>query len=872
MHNIFQRILVVFLCALSIIFFAGCGGTSSNTSLPGTGANDNPDYGRIQGTIIASSTGNIIVGAIVETFQTQAISGADGRYLLGPLPAGDYKVITRAPGYSPSVKEAVRVFPGKITENQNFSLSTAAAGYDPEFAIVALLPNLGTDGDTISIFCRGCGNQPGKVTFNGKEAQILDWNSQKDDRILAVVPAEVETGPVRVILNGQNSKETQPQIFIGRPVILSAQPSIAQGGQTITLYGRNFNLIAQFNKVRLAGLDCSTIAVANEKTMQVQLPQTAKTGTLSIRIESNEYQLDGLSSVVVTIKPELVHISPKRSVPGVPLTLFGYNFGDNKNIVKVLFGGHTITPNQFLSFSDTKLSFTVPDNSILAPDQTAEIVVQINESKSNPITYTAYNTVNNTLTDYGIYDFNTVSNAGTLRLAKLKPTDRIVFLSVLSGDGVVDLAGDYAYSVSAFLGGNFALVPNLPASVREMTINEPDTSAIKTPDKVKAKRNIRAALTEPASPTLTLYLRDFLSSDPFNPANDIVATGTAKASDSVSIVYVDILAAGIDDQRAKAINQRFNGIYNTIATACSDGISDPPEGNIDAQSRIALFVSPTLDQTNSAEKLASYFDVRDKDPAQANSAGTEILYLNSAIFSSNAGDFYGGLAQTLSFMIYFNQKGNMGTEWQAQGLSAFARQAAGYGFVQGDTRALNWVSQYLQYSEQVSLNHWPQTPHYYHYGMAYLFTQYLFDRCSGYNAIKVLEKKGDFSGLVDVDNNIVRAGLANPSALSIREFFHDFCLALFCDDLGLSDTFPGYDAGKHQFKSIGLRGKFPGVDGLKGLSYNENPVHSNTLGIKGYGCRMFNYPQGNWGDLEINIGSMPSEGDFRTWVIFYSTD
>lgn len=871
MHKNFKRICIFFIGALFLFLISGCGGTSSSTDLPAAVSdNDNPEHGRIQGTVTASSTGSILVGAIVETHQAQAVTGADGRYLLGPVPAGDYRVVTRASGYSPMIKDAVRVFPGKITENQNFALSTTAAAYDPEFAIVAVLPNLGTDGDLISIFCRGCGTQAGQVTFNGKAAQVVDWNSQRDDKISVIVPAEVETGPVKVIISGQQSKETQPQLFTAKPVILSAQPAIAQGGQTITLYGRNFNLISQFNKVRLVDALCTTVAVTNSKTMQIQLPQVAKTGTLSIRIESNEYQLDGFSTVVVTIKPELVHLSPKRSVPGVPLTLYGYNFGSDKSIVKVLFGGHTITPNDFLSFSDTSLSFTVPDNSILAPDQSAEIMVQVNESKSNSLFYTAYNTVNANLSDYGIYEFAVLAPGTTLRLARLKPTERLVFLSVLADDGTNDLGGSYAYNVSAFLGGNFQLVPNLPASIREQTVTEPDLSVRKSSLNIRARPSIRAALTEPASETIEVYLRDFLSAEPFNPANDIIATGTIKASDSVSLVYVDITTSGIDTVQAQEINKRFNGIYNTIATACHDDVSVPPEGNIDAQNRIALFVSPTLDQTNSAEKLASYYDARDKDPTQTNSAATEILYLNSEVYRDNLDDFYGGLAQTLSFMIYHNQKANMGSEWQSHGLSTFARQAAGYGFLQGDTRALNWVSQYLQYPEEVSLNHWPQSPQYYDYGMAYLFTQYLFDRCSGYNAIKIMEKKGSFSGLTEINNEIVP--LANPTSWSLRELFNDFCLALFCDDLGLADTLPGYNKDRHQFKNIQLRGKFSGVDGLKGLSLNENPIHNNAYSLKGYGCRMFNYPRGNWGDVEVTINSTPTVGTFRTWVIYYSTE
>lgn len=879
MHKNFRPPLIFILFTLiAIIFASGCGGTSSSNDLSGSDSKTgNLDHGRIQGTVIASSTGNVVSGAIIETFDHQASSGEDGRYLLGPMPAGDYRIITRASGYSPRVKEKVRVYPGKISENINFTLSTSAATYDPEFAILAIMPELGTDGDRISIFCSGCGTSPGRVTFNGKEARIIDWNSQGDDKIVAEAPTEVESGEVKVIINGNESNEIQPVIFTAKPVILRAQPDIAKGSDIITLYGRNFNLITNFNKVSLAGIDCRVISVTNSTTMQVQLPQQAKTGQLSIRIESNEYQLDGYSDVIVTIEPELVYLTPRRSVPGVPLTIYGYNFGENKDQVKVIFNDHTIQPNDFLSFSDTSLSVEVPDNSVLAPDQSCEVIVQVNESKSNPLTYTAYNTVNNTLTDYGIFDFEDVSAAGTLHLATLRPDERIVFLSVLSGGADLDLDGNFAYSITGFLGGNLKQVPNLPANKREYAILPADKSVRISQGHSGPNANLRAELYEPASTTFEVYIRDFLSGDPWNHENDILATGTIQATNSVALVYNDINTSGISQQDALEIADRFKNIYDTLATACEDIVDDPfpPEGNIDDQPRIAIFVSPLLENSTDAEKTASYFDVRDKDPSAPNSAGTEILYANSETFKTSKDDFYGALAQTLSFMIYHNQKGEQGTTWQSMGLGLFARQEAGYGFNQGNTRALNHVSQYLQYPETVSLNHWPAAPSYADYGMQFLFTQYIFDRCGGYNAIRVLERKNgpegsnSPSGLEDIQLNIIQGGLADPDTVSVKEFFHDFCLALYCDDLGLAEDFTGYDKDSHQFSNIKLRNGFSGIAGLRGLAFNESPVFNRTMSIKGFGCRLVNYPQGNWGDLEVTISSIPSAGDFKTWVIYY---
>ncbi len=869
-----KKYLILFSISamLIVIFITGCGGTSSSKILtPGPGAIfDSLDAGKIQGTIHTQDNKTPIKGAIVETFELQAVTGEDGRFLIGPMPAGDYRLIARAPGFAATVQEGVRVYAGRITENIDYQLTPQTASYSPDFAVIALVPFTGTDGDIITVYCSGCGSERGRVTFNGKDATVIDWNTQRDDRILVQLPQEVETGPVRVIINDKTSTETQPQLFIGRPVILKADPAIAQAGQIIHITGRNFNPIDRFNRVTLKGDACSVTSVVDSTKLQIQLPINAKTGEVAIRIEGNEYQLDGISNVIVTIKPEILHISPKRSVANVPLTIFGKNFGDNVNNVKVNFGGYIINSSDIETFSDTKLSFMVPDNTILPQGRTAEISVLVNDAKSNGMSYTAYNSAFTTIADYGMYDFNTVSSNGTMRMATLRPTDRIAFLSVLSGNSDQDLGGEFFYSFSGFLGGNFELVPTLQANIRAAKTQTSLSSHVTSSNYFNT--SLRASMAEPASNTMPFYVRDFTSANPWDATNDILATATLKASGSMSLVYYDQNTTGLTDLDAAAISARFDGIYNTLATACWDGLitSNPPEGNVDAQRRIVIFISPILEQANLGERLVAYFDPRDKDLAAVNTAGTEIIYANPRGFIENKDDFYGGLAETLQFMMYYNQKErfNEGVQWQKMGLSTFARQEVGLGFKQQNQRAVSWVSQYLQNPDNVSMNHWPDSPTYADYGMAYLFTQYMFDRCGGYNAIAAMERQSGFSGLEHIDNFIIRPN----TPLGLRDFFHDYAKALYCDNLGLKDTFANYNKNIHQFSSIKLRSGVPGVEGLRNHSFGENPVTNRIMPIKGYGCSLIEYNQGNWGDLEIRMDATPSAGDFRTWVIFYSAE
>lgn len=83
------RCLLSFILCLAVIFSPGCGGTSSSKKLSDGPAPivDDLEAGRIQGTVTSLDTGTVVKGAVIETFQHQAVAGEDGRYLLGPMAA-----------------------------------------------------------------------------------------------------------------------------------------------------------------------------------------------------------------------------------------------------------------------------------------------------------------------------------------------------------------------------------------------------------------------------------------------------------------------------------------------------------------------------------------------------------------------------------------------------------------------------------------------------------------------------------------------------------------------------------------------------------------------------------------------------------------
>lgn len=895
---------------MTAIFLVGCGGVSSNKTLSSgsSGIIDDLSAGRIQGRVTQYGSTIPIKDAIIEINEVQAVTTETGEYSLGPIYPGDHRVVARARGYEVTMQDPVRVFTGKITENINFQLMPQGATYADNFAIIAMQPTMGSDGDQITIYCQGCGNNPGEVTFNGKKGQIIDWNSTQDGRILVNAPEAVESGPVRVLIDGKNSNEPQLFNFIARPAILSADPAIANASQIITLYGRNFNLIPNFNTVKLSGDSCYVNSVANHTTMRVTLPANAKTGPLTIEINSDSYTLEGTSDAQITIIPSLTHISPKRTLASTNLTkpvinLYGTNFGTDRNLVRVTIGANEIMPASFLSFSDNRISFYAPTASNLSPGTTTDVRVKINQSYSNALQYTSYNPINTTLNpeNYGIHDFDDVSSNGTLRLSMLRPNDRLVFISVLSASNLQDVSEDEVYTISSYLGGNYQPIPTLPASARQALPADhpynltgdpalsPNASPFYTPSNFREKAvpaspvmqgsvrpsyrsnvssSIRAAISEPAESEINVFVRDFTSDNPWEAENDILATATLIATGTKALVYYDTNLSGLTKENASIIASNFDILYTKIKAEL--GILTPPEGNVDEQERILILMSPLLEKGTTV--ISSYFDPRDKTAAALNSAGTEIIYASPNVFKTNTKEFYASLAQSLNQMFYYNQKHvsgvYYGVPWQEAGLSTIARQAAGYGYAQGNSLDVERVSSFLGSPYKYSLDSWPNPPKQGDYGLQFLMTTYLMDKCNGKEALTHLGGTNGgaklHTGLADLEILLGKNGYND-----FNEFFQNFCLALYCDNLNLDPSTLGYDANEHELTNINLRQG--GVAGLRGGSFSEAPVDSTLVDIKGNSCRLFMYPLGNWGDVETTI-QRPSSGVFKTWVLYYSAE
>jgi hypothetical protein len=886
------------LLLLAAFLVTGCGGTNpSPKSLTDTTAVFDPSSGGISGTVVGTDTTTTIAGALVEAAERQTETGSSGTYLLYPLTAGNYQVVARSPGFSPGYQNQVRVLPGKITEEVRIQLgTTGAATAALDLQVFLINPIYGTDGDEILVVGKGFGQSPGRVTVAGKDAIVTGWNTKNDGVIAIRLPTEVESGEVRVTVNGQTSSENPPVKLTARPIALEAKPSAAKAGEKIALLGRNFYPIVSFNKVSLNGKSCVVLPDSTTTQLNVLMPEGAESGTFQVRIETESFQLDGISTAEIAVPPELVFLSPQRSLPGVTLTLTGRNLGTNPAVVRVNIGSNqVIGSSQFLSFGQNQLTFAAPDATIVTPGSSIDISISVQNAVTASWTWTSFLPSSATINSYGIFDFSAVSSGNTLRLARLSPNERLAFVSTLTSSGTEELAGVYAYNATCLLGNNTTPVPTeaqrqaafsarsnrataRPATdygplLRRMARSQPHQLHQMHQTQIRPHiRSPRISRMEAVAPaTASFWLVNLASSDPSNTNNDIPVKATLKVTGTKALVYVDDASmANLAASETEQIAAWFDTIYAQLANNATFKVKDPPEGNVDAQAGIVLLLTSQLNNgLSGSRRTISYFNSRDKDLAAIHSAGTEIIYMYDQAYKDTPENFRGAMAHELQHMLYFNQKGTEGVTWLDEGLSLLAQDTVGYGFRQGVAYPVDYVANYLSQPNRVSLNNWPNAtdlgPE--NFGLSYLFLEYVYEQCQGYQAVRSLHtfRTGTFKGLTDLTTNVLPLWNGTIPGVESRliEFYHQFAAAMYCDETATA-TIPT----QYAFANIVLKGGQAGINGLRRISLDENPVQRKGFEMFGFSCDVIEYANGNDGDVEVTINDVPSSGRFKTWVIY----
>lgn len=298
------------------------------------------------------------------------------------------RLVVTIPSDATDGRFSVKTFGFRAESGQKFTVSANAQYAPTQFApstafngpatIRGFSPMAGSPGDRVIIRGKGFGQNPSalEVALGGMLCTVI---SAKDDEVIIEVPASGKTGPIQVKTGTYISRPSAESFKIKTsnasfsPASYATQsqgstqveitgfaPSAGIIGQTITIFGRNFNDKAVRNKVTLAGTKLKVIEASNT-ALQVKLPRNATSGRFSIEVPNKG---SSESSTVFNVVEEIriTGFEPKAGVPGMYVGIHGKGF--NNTGLRAFIGN---TPLGVRVDSDTEALVAIPPGSANGP-------------------------------------------------------------------------------------------------------------------------------------------------------------------------------------------------------------------------------------------------------------------------------------------------------------------------------------------------------------------------------------------------------------------------------------------------------------------------------------------------------------------------
>lgn len=332
-------------------------------------------------------------------------------------------------------------------------------------------PTSGMIGETVTITGTNFDTTPENniVRFNGIVANV---NNSTSTEIITMVPNGATTGLISVEVNGETAYSSS-NFDVTSPVITSFSPLSGMIGETITIFGANFDLTPSNNIVRFNGV-ISTVTNSSSTQIVTSVPSGATTGPITVEVNGETANSSSSFIVTTATSPVITSFNPASGTVGESVTLTGTNFDTTptNNIVK--FNGTSATIN---SSTSTQITTVVPEGATTG-SITIEVNGEIGISGSNftvlnPVpTITSFSptsgeigtdvTIEGTNFSNDIYLFgNSVAFNGTLATITEVTASSIVAtvpFDVLSGKITVSLNGNVATSAEDFI-----VIPSITA-------------------------------------------------------------------------------------------------------------------------------------------------------------------------------------------------------------------------------------------------------------------------------------------------------------------------------------------------------------------------------------------------------------------------
>ena len=243
-------------------------------------------------------------------------------------------------------------------------------------SITKLNPATGPVGTVVTV--RGNGFQSsqgaGTVTFNGVEATPTSWQGKQ---IEVAVPAGATTGPVVVVVDGQESNGVSFKVTAPGPSITKLNPASGPVGTVITVRGNNFQSSRGTSTVTFNGVEASPMSWQG-KRIEVAVPEGATTGPVVVTVDGQAS--NGVSFKVIAPGPAIKKVTPFSGPVGTVVVLRGNNFQSSQGASTVTFNGVEARP---ASWKGKRIEVAVPEGATTGP-----VVVTVGGQESNGVSFT----------------------------------------------------------------------------------------------------------------------------------------------------------------------------------------------------------------------------------------------------------------------------------------------------------------------------------------------------------------------------------------------------------------------------------------------------------------------------------------------------
>jgi RHS repeat-associated protein len=294
----------------------------------------------------------------------------------------DNQIVATVP--ASTISGQVSVAQSGVTSNTNINFTV------PPPHIASVSPSSGVVGGQVTI--NGSGFQASQsnstVSINNLNATVTSWS---DTQIVAMIPANVATGPVAVNVNRGIYSNQDVILTLPNPQVATLTPTNGPVGTQVQINGTGFGASQGTSTITFNNA-AATVSSWSDTQIVATVPPTGATGPVKVA----EGGITSNANIFYTVPaPQIASISPNIGGSGNFVTINGSGFQASQGTGIVTFSNGAASA-AISSWSDTQIVARVPSGSITDPVK----VYATNNQVSDPANYTVPNLSVNALSPY----------------------------------------------------------------------------------------------------------------------------------------------------------------------------------------------------------------------------------------------------------------------------------------------------------------------------------------------------------------------------------------------------------------------------------------------------------------------------------------